>query len=106
MEIYEDLKKDLKKYKLGGSTDILNNAIDILLSPGVEEVRDLRSDLAPPTGNLIAETKAVLPVDANKDVPVNASLFANNVNAATQYNLNNMNSAQKIDALFNNRGIV
>jgi hypothetical protein len=106
MEIYDDLKKDLKKYKLGGSTDLLNDAIDSLLSPGVEEVRDLRSDLAPPTGTLIAETKAVLPVDVNKDVPVNANLFANNINAGTQFNLNNMNSAQKIDALFNNRGIV
>ena len=106
MEIYDDLKKDLKKYKLGGSTDLLNDAIDSLLSPGVEEVRDLRSDLAPPTGNLIAETKAVLPVDVNKDVPVNVNLFANNINAGTQFNLNNMNSAQKIDALFNNRGIV
>ena len=106
MEIYDDLKKDLKKYKLGGSTDNLNDAIDSLLSPGVEEVRDLRSDLAPPTGTLIAETKAVLPVDVNKDVPVNANLFANNINAGTQFNLNNMNSAQKIDALFNNRGIV
>ena len=28
MEIYDDLKKDLKKYKLGGSTDNLNDAID------------------------------------------------------------------------------
>ena len=106
MEIYDDLKKDLKKYKLGGSTDLLNDAIDSLLSPGVEEVRDLRSDLASPTGTLITETKAVLPVDVNKDVPVNANLFANNINAGTQFNLNNMNSAQKIDALFNNRGIV
>ena len=98
MEIYDDLKKDLKKYKLGGSTDNLNDAIDSLLSPGVEEVRDLRSDLAPPTGTLIAETKAVLPVDVNKDVPVNPSLFANNINIGTQYNL--LPTDQKFDKLF------
>jgi len=98
MEIYDDLKKDLKKYKLGGSTDLLNDAIDSLLSPGVEEVRDLRSDLAPPTGNLIAETKAVLPVDQNKNVPVDANLFANNINVGTQFNL--LTNDQKFDKLF------
>ena len=98
MEVYDDLKKDLKKYKLGGSTDNLNDAIDSLLSPGVEEVRDLRSDLAPPTGTLITETKAVLPVDVNKDVPVNANLFANNINVGTQFNL--LPTDQKFDKLF------
>ena len=98
MEIYDDLKKDLKKYKLGGSTDTLNDTIDSILSPGVEEVRDLRSELAAPTGTLITETKAVLPVDVNKDVPVNASLFANNVNIGKQYNL--LTNDQKFDKFF------
>jgi hypothetical protein len=98
MEIYDDLKKDLKKYKLGGSTDNLNLTIDYILSPDVEEVRDLRSDLAPATGTLIAETKAVLPVDVNKDVPVNANLFANNINVGTQFNL--LTNEQKFDKLF------
>ena len=98
MEIYDDLKKDLKKYKLGGSTDNLNLTIDFILSPDVEEVRNLRSDLAAPTGTLITETKAVLPVDVNKDVPVNPSLFAGNVNIGTQYNL--LTNDQKFDKLF------
>jgi hypothetical protein len=91
-------EKDLKKYKLGGSTDNLNLTIDYILSPDVEEVRDLRSDLAPATGTLIAETKAVLPVDVNKDVPVNANLFANNINVGTQFNL--LTNEQKFDKLF------
>ena len=98
MEVYDDLKKDLKKYKLGGSTDNLNLTIDYILSPDVEEVRNLRSDLAPPTGTLIAETKAVLPVDVNKNVPVNANLFANNINVGRQYNL--LPTDQKFDKLF------
>jgi len=71
MNIYSDLRKDLKKYKLGGSTDTLNDAIDSILSPDVEEVRDLRSDLAAPTGTLITETQAVLPVDQNKNTAIN-----------------------------------
>jgi len=70
MDIYSDLRKDLKKYKLGGSTDTLNDAIDSILSPDVEEVRDLRSDLAAPTGTLITETQAVLPVDQNKNTAI------------------------------------
>jgi len=71
MDIYSDLRKDLKKYKLGGSTDTLNDVIDSILSPDVEEVRDLRSDLAAPTGTLITETQAVLPVDPRKDTAIN-----------------------------------
>ena len=98
MEIYDDLRKDLKKYKLGGSTDNLNLTIDSILSPDVEEVRNLRSDLAAPTGTLITETKAVLPVDVNKDVPVNANLFANNINVGSRYNL--LPTDQKFDKLF------
>jgi hypothetical protein len=98
MEVYDDLKKDLKKYKLGGSTDNLNLTIDYILSPDVEEVRNLKSDLAPPTGTLITETKAVLPVDVNKNVPVNANLFANNINVGTQFNL--LPNAVKFDKLF------
>jgi len=71
MDIYSDLRKDLRKYKLGGSTDSLNDIIDSILSPDVEEVRDLRSDLAAPTGTLIEETQAVLPVDQNKNTAIN-----------------------------------
>ena len=70
MDIYSDLRKDLRKYKLGGSTDSLNDIIDSILSPDVEEVRDLRSDLAAPTGTLIEETQAVLPVDQNKNTAI------------------------------------
>ena len=97
MEVYDDLKKDLKKYKLGGSTDNLNLTIDYILTPDVEEVRDLRSELAPPTGTLIAETKAVLPVDQNKNVPVNMA-SVNTTNLGSRYNL--LPNDQKFDKLF------
>jgi len=79
MDIYSDLRKDLKKYKLGGSTDTLNDAIDSILSPDVEEVRDLRSDLAAPTGTLITETQAVLPVDPRKDTAINKQIASASV---------------------------
>jgi hypothetical protein len=36
---------------------------------------------------------------------VNASLFANNNTLGNQFNLNNMTSEQKINALFNNKGV-
>ena len=79
MDIYDDLRKDLKKYKLGGSTDTLNDAIDSILSFDVEEVRDLRSDLAAPTGTLSAETQAVLPVDPKKDTAINNQVVSASV---------------------------
>ena len=79
MDIYSDLRKDLRKYKLGGSTDSLNDIIDSILSPDVEEVRDLRSDLAAPTGTLIEETQAVLPVDQNKNAAINSQVVSASV---------------------------
>ena len=79
MDIYSDLRKDLKKYKLGGSTDTLNDAIDSILSPDVEEVRDLRSDLAAPTGTLIEETQAVLPVDQKKNTVIDNRVVSTSV---------------------------
>jgi hypothetical protein len=105
MDIYSDLRKDLKKYKLGGSTDTLNDAIDSILSPDVEEVRDLRSDLAAPTGTLITETQAVLPVNPALTTPVNNTIVNNQMAAANTLgarylggiNYNRMNTAQKAD---------
>ena len=107
MDIYSDLRKDLKKYKLGGSTDSLNDIIDSILSPDVEEVRDLRSDLAAPTGTLITETQAVLPVDPRKNVAVSPQVTNTggqvmaNANLGSRYlggiDYNRMNTAQKAD---------
>ena len=71
MDIFGDLKKDLRKFKLGNSTDALNDAIDNLLSPGVEEARDLISQTIAPTGGTIIEQQAVLPVDPKKDTAIN-----------------------------------
>ena len=107
MDIYSDLRKDLKKYKLGGSTDSLNDTIDSILSPDVEEVRDLKSDLAAPTGTLITETQAVLPVDPRKDVAVSPQVTNTggqvmaNATLGSRYlggiDYNRMNTAQKAD---------
>ena len=59
--------------------DSLNDIIDSILSPDVEEVRDLRSDLAAPTGTLIEETQAVLPVDQNKNTAINNQVVSASV---------------------------
>ena len=105
MDIYSDLRKDLRKYKLGGSTDSLNDIIDSILSPDVEEVRDLRSDLAAPTGTLITEKQAVLPVSPALTTPVNNTIVNNQMATANTLgarylggiNYNRMNTAQKAD---------
>ena len=76
-------RKDLKKDKLGGSTDSLNDTIDSILSPDVEEVRDLKSDLAAPTGTLITETQAVLPVDQNKNTAIDNRVVSASVPSRT-----------------------
>ena len=73
MDIYEDLRKDLKKFKLGESLDFLNFTIESILSPDVERTRDLSLDLQAPTGTLF-ETQAVLPVDPNKDAAISSQV--------------------------------
>ena len=73
MDIYEDLRKDLKKFKLGESLDFLNFTIESILSPDVERTRDLSLNLQAPTGTLF-ETQAVLPVDPNKDAAISSQV--------------------------------
>ncbi len=81
MDIYEDLRKDLKRFKLGQSLDFLNFTIEDILSPGVEKTRDLSLNLQAPTGTLFeTETQAVLPVDPNKDAVISDQV----VQATTQ----------------------
>ena len=81
MDIYEDLRKDLKRFKLGQSLDFLNFTIEDILSPGVERTRDLSLDLKTPTGTLFeTDTQAVLPVDPNKDAVISNQV----VQATTQ----------------------
>ena len=105
MDIFGDLKKDLRKFKLGNSTDALNDAIDNLLSPGVEEARDLISQTIAPTGGAILERQAVLPVSPALTTPVNNTIVNNQMATANTLgarylggiNYNRMNTAQKAD---------
>ena len=105
MDIFGDLKKDLRKFKLGNSTDALNDAIDNLLSPGVEEARDLISQTIAPTGGAILEQRAVLPVSPALTTPVNNTIVNNQMATANTLgarylggiNYNRMNTAQKAD---------
>jgi len=107
MDIYNDLRRDLKRFKLGESTDILNKKIDELLSPGVEEVRDTMSRTVTPTGGGIFQSQVSLPVDTRKNVAVspqvtntggqvmaNATLGSRYLNGI---DYNRMNTAQKAD---------
>jgi hypothetical protein len=106
MDIYNDLRRDLKRFKLGESTDMLNEKIDELLSPGVEEVRDTMSRTVTPTGGIF-QSQVSLPVDPRKNVAVspqvtntggqvmaNATLGSRYLNGI---DYNRMNTAQKAD---------
>ena len=105
MDIFGDLKKDLRKFKLGNSTDALNDAIDSLLSPGVEEARDLISQTVAPTGGAILERQAVLPVNPALTTPENNTIVNNQMATANTLgarylggiNYSRMNTAQKAD---------
>ena len=75
MSIYDDLRRDLKRFKLGQSLDFLNSTIESILTPDVERIRDLSLDLKTPTGTLFeTDTQAVLPVDPNKDAAISSQV--------------------------------
>ena len=81
MSIYDDLRRDLERFKLGQSLDSLNFTIESILTPDVERIRDLSLDLKTPTGTLFeTDTQAVLPVDPNKDAAISSQV----VQATTQ----------------------
>ena len=64
---------------LQAKIDALNDTIDSLLSPGVEEARDLISQTIAPTGGAILEQRAVLPVDPNKNTAISNQIVSASV---------------------------
>jgi len=100
-DIFEDMRMDLEAIELGEGPESFRETINFTLNPpsvqnqGTSGVTGIES---------VAEVELPLPIGIG--TPVNASLFANNNTLGTQFNLNNMTSEQKVNALFNNQGIV
>ena len=92
MEIYNDVQRDLRKFDLGQSLTDLQRELDESLSPGVEETRDLRSDLVPPTTGI--EQVAELPPPPQIGTPVNQQVAVAGNTVGNQFNLfaNNPNA--------------
>jgi hypothetical protein len=92
MDIYDDVQRDLRKFELGQSLTDLQRELDESLSPGVEETRDLRSDLVAPTTGI--EQVAELPPPPQIGTPVNQQVAAAGNTVGNQFNLfaNNPNT--------------
>jgi hypothetical protein len=85
MDIYNDVQRDLRKFELGQSLTDLQRELDESLSPGVEETRDLRSDLVAPTSGI--EQVAELPPPPQIGTPVNQQVAAAGNTVGNQFNL-------------------
>jgi len=94
-EAWDDLRKDVRNYDLNDSLESFEAYIDAALTFGVKEARQL-----PPRGAKLApinNVPAVLPVDQNKNLPVNMT-SVNTTNLESRYNL--LPTDQKFDKLF------
>ena len=102
MDIFKDSQKDLRKFELGRSIEELEQFIDELLSPGVEESREIvDTSVAPNIVAPVEQVKATLPatnVMAAGQAQILPILAQNNsTNIASLYGIpyNKMSSAQK-----------
>ena len=108
MDIFRDTKRDLRKFDLGQSLDELDRYMDELLSPGVEESREIIDTSVAPNIAPVEQVKATLPatnVMAAGQAQILPILAQNNsTNIASLYGIpyNKMSSAQKEEALFGN----
>ena len=94
-DAWDDLRRDVRNFDLNDSLESLETFIDAALTFGVKEAREL-----PPRGARLAPVEnvpAVLPVDQNKNAPVNMA-SVNTTNLGSRYNL--LPTDQKFDKLF------
>ena len=101
LDIFEDLRYDLEDIELGEGVGAFEEFINFTLNPP-----DVSTQGTAPLSGIAQIPNVELPPPAQIGTGVNANLFRNNNTLGTQFNLNRMNTAQKLDALFNNKGIV
>ena len=99
--MFNDIRSDLEAIELGDGVAAFEEFINFTLNPP-----DVSTQGTAPLSGIAQLPDVNLPPPAQIGTGVNANLFRNNINAGTQFNLNNMTSEQKINALFNNTGIV
>ena len=94
-DAWDDLRNDVRGFDLNDSLESFESFIDAALTFGVKEARALpprSANLAP-----VDNVPAVLPVDTNKNAPVNMA-SVNTTNLGSRYNL--LSTDQKYDKLF------
>jgi hypothetical protein len=97
MDIYDDIKKDLRNYDLDGGVDELNNYVDEIISPSVPEIRSLPTRLrAPVSGITTPGPKAELPSQVS-GTPINAQVVSAPL---TQQNLASLPLGERYNILF------
>jgi len=101
IDIFEDLRFDLEAIELGEGVGAFQEFINFTLNPP-----NVSTEGTAPLSGITQLPDANLPAPIQIGTGVNASLFANNNTLGNQFNLNNMTSEQKINALFNNKGII
>jgi hypothetical protein len=101
LDLFEDMRYDLEDIELGEGTESFRETINFTLNPP-----SVQNQGTPGLTGIESVAEVELPLPIGIGTPVNASLFANNNTLGNQFNLNNMTSEQKVNALFNNRGIV
>lgn len=101
LDIFEDLRFDLEDIELGEGVGAFEEFINFTLNPP-----DVSTEGTAPLSGIAQLPDVNLPPPPQIGTGVNANLFRNNNTLGTQFNLNRMNTAQKLDALFNNKGII
>ncbi len=93
IDIFEDLRSDLEAIELGDGVAAFEEFINFTLNPP-----DVSTQGTVPVSGIAQVASIDLPPPPQIGTGVNASLFANNVNIGTQYNL--LTNDQKFDKLF------
>jgi len=93
LDIFEDLRFDLEAIELGEGVGAFKEFINFTLNPP-----DVSTEGTVPVSGIAQLPNVELPPPAQIGTGVNASLFANNTNAGTQFNL--LPNAAKFDKLF------
>jgi len=93
LDIFEDLRFDLEAIELGEGVGAFEEFINFTLNPP-----DVSTEGTAPVSGIAQIAPINLPAPIQIGTGVNASLFANNTNAGTQFNL--LPNAAKFDKLF------
>ncbi len=93
IDIFEDIRSDLEAIELGEGPESFREFIEFTLNPP-----DVSTQGTAPITGIEEMAEVNLPAPVQIGTAVNAALFANNVNAGTQFNL--LPNAVKFDKLF------